>query len=58
MHAPAFGSGSVSEEAAGYGREHGVHVIDGGCPCSFGVTGDFGHRLMRHAPGAHVPKQV
>jgi hypothetical protein len=33
-------------------------VIDGGCPCSFGVTGDFGHRLMRHAPGAHVPKQV
>jgi hypothetical protein len=58
MHAPPFGSGSVSDEAAEYGREHGIHVIDGGCPCMFGQTADFGHKLMRHTPGARVPKKV
>ena len=58
MHAPAFGSGSVSDEATAYGREHGIHVIDGGCPCMFGQTADFGHKLMRHTPGARVPKRI
>jgi len=58
MHAPAFGAGSVSAEATAYGREHGIHVIDGGCPCMFGATADFGHKLMRHTPGARVPKRV
>jgi hypothetical protein len=58
MHAPPFGAGSVSAEAAAYGREHGIHVIDGGCPCMFGATADFGHKLMRHAPGGGVPTRV
>ena len=40
------GPGSVSEAAAGYGREHGVSVIDGGCPCMFGPTADKGHKAM------------
>ena len=37
------GSGSVSQSAAEYGREHGIAVIDGGCPCMFEPTADFGH---------------
>ena len=41
------GAGSVSETAAAYGREHGVRVIDGGCPCMFDPTADFGHKAMR-----------
>ena len=41
------GAGSVSPAAAAYGREHGVTVIDGGCPCMFGPTADTGHRVMR-----------
>lgn len=40
------GAGSVSEEAAEYGRKHGIQVIDGGCPCMFGPTADAGHRAM------------
>ncbi len=43
----AFGSGSVSKEAAEYGRLHGATVIDGGCPCMFEPTSDPGHRVMR-----------
>ena len=43
----SFGTGSRSDHAATYGREHGVRVIDGGCPCMFGKTADFGHRCMR-----------
>jgi len=41
------GGGSVSPEAARYGREHGIDVIDGGCPCMFGPTADPGHKVMR-----------
>ena len=41
------GAGSVSETAAAYGREHGITVIAGGCPCMFGPTADFGHKAMR-----------
>jgi predicted CoA-binding protein len=40
------GAGSVSEEATEYGREHGIQVIDGGCPCMFGPTADTGHKAM------------
>jgi uncharacterized protein len=58
MHAPAFGSGSVSDEAAEFGRRQGIEVIDGGCPCMFGPTADFGHKLMRRTPGGRVPKKV
>lgn len=46
MHAPAFGTGSVSPEAAEYGRSHGITVIDGGCPCMFSPTADTAHRVM------------
>ena len=41
------GAGSVSESATAYGREHGITVIDGGCPCMFGPTADPGHKAMR-----------
>ena len=41
------GPGSVSKSAAAYGREHGVCVIDGGCPCMFEPTADGGHKAMR-----------
>jgi predicted CoA-binding protein len=54
------GGGSVSKTAAAYGREHGITVIDGGCPCMFGPTADFGHKAMRFVFTAtgNVPKQV
>jgi predicted CoA-binding protein len=54
------GAGSVSPTAADYGRQHGVAVIDGGCPCMFGSTADFGHRAMRlvFSISGNVPKQV
>jgi uncharacterized protein len=41
------GPGSVSPEAAAYGREHGVTVIDGGCPLMFAPAADGGHKVMR-----------
>jgi predicted CoA-binding protein len=40
------GAGSVSPAAAEWGREHGIEVIDGGCPCMFGPTADAGHRAL------------
>jgi predicted CoA-binding protein len=43
----AFGEGSVSQSATRYGREHGICVIDGGCPCMFDPTADPGHKAMR-----------
>src|SRR5262245_57858368 len=43
------GASSVSPAATAYGREHGIAVIDGGCPLMFGATADFGHKLMRVA---------
>ena len=52
------GPGSVSPAAAAYGREHGVTVIDGGCPLMFGPTADFGHKIMRLVFSSHVPKRV
>jgi uncharacterized protein len=58
MHEPLFGPGSVSREAASYGREHGIHVIDGGCPCMFAPTADFGHRAMRVVFHGKLPKHV
>lgn len=41
------GPGSVSPEAADFGRRTGITVIDGGCPLMFGPTADFGHRCMK-----------
>lgn len=56
----SFGAGSVSDSATAYGREHGVTVIDGGCPLMYGQTSDGGHRFMcrlLRLTGA-VPRQV
>ena len=52
------GAGSVSAAATSYGREHGITVIDGGCPLMFRPTADFGHKIMRFVYAGHVPKQV
>jgi predicted CoA-binding protein len=52
------GAGSVSPAATQWGRERGITVIDGGCPCMFGPTADFGHKVMRIVFAGHVPKQV
>jgi uncharacterized protein len=46
MH-KGLGPGSVCADATVYGREHGVTVIDGGCPLMFAPTADVAHRLMR-----------
>ena len=39
-------AGSVSPEAAAFGRAHGMTVIDGGCPLMFGEASDGGHKVM------------
>lgn len=56
----SIGEGSVSEEAARYGREHGIRVIAGGCPLMFGPTSDPGHKVMRFlfTMTGKVPKRV
>jgi predicted CoA-binding protein len=43
----AFGEGSVSDAATEFGRDHGIKVIDGGCPCMFEPTADAGHKMIR-----------
>jgi hypothetical protein len=52
------GAGSVSDAATALGRQHGITVIDGGCPLMFGPTADFGHRVMRFVYSGKIPKQV
>ncbi len=42
----SFGGGSVSPEATQLGRQHGITVIDGGCPLMYGPTADGGHKVM------------
>lgn len=54
----SYGQGSVSDTATAYGREHGITVIDGGCPLMFDPTADLGHKIMRFVFAGHVPKQV
>jgi predicted CoA-binding protein len=54
----SYGAGSVSSSATAYGRQHGITVIDGGCPCMFRPTDDFGHKVMRRVYARHVPKRV
>ena len=57
MHWGAGGT-SVSSAATEYGRQHGITVIDGGCPLMFGATADVGHKVMRVVLAGHVPKHV
>ena len=54
------GAGSVSGTATAYGREQGITVIDGGCPCMFGPTADPGHKAMRvlFTLTGNVPKRI
>ena len=56
----SFGGGSVSDTATLYGREHGITVIDGGCPCMFGLTADSGHKVMKvfATLAGNIPKKV
>ena len=54
----SFGGGSVSPSAVDLGRQHGVTVIDGGCPCMFDPTADSGHKLMRVLGAGRMPRQV
>ena len=53
-------AGSVSPAAADYGRQQGITVIDGGCPCMFDPTADLGHKAMRFVftLNGHVPREV
>ena len=43
----SFGQGSVSDSATRFAREHGITVIDGGCPLMFEPCSDAGHKAMR-----------
>ncbi len=43
----SIGIGSVSEEAAAWGRQRGMRVIGGGCPLMFNPAADPAHRFMR-----------
>jgi uncharacterized protein len=54
------GAGSVSEAAADYGRQCGIAVIVGGCPCMFDPTADLGHKAMRvvFTLSGKVPREV
>ena len=56
----ALGVDSVCDPATVYGREHGITVIDGGCPLMFGPTADFGHKVacFLMTRSGKVPRRV
>ena len=56
----SVGQGSVCDEATVDGRDHGITVIDGGCPLMYGPASDGGHRFMCRLLtwAGVVPKQV
>ena len=56
----AFGEGSVSDAATAYGRQHGLSVIDGGCPLMFEPTSDGGHKFFKFIAGmtGKMPRMV
>jgi predicted CoA-binding protein len=56
----SFGGGSVSDDATRYGREHGMTVIDGGCPLMFEPVSDPGHKVIRAVcrMNHHMPSKV
>jgi predicted CoA-binding protein len=55
-----MGGGSVSATATEYGRQHGITVIDGGCPLMFPPTSDGGHRVLRWVStlAGNAPRRV
>ncbi|AEI10681.1 CoA-binding protein [Cellulomonas gilvus] len=59
MHRSVDG-GSVDPEATRLGREHGLTVIDGGCPLMYGPDADRGHRVMCRLMTLtrRIPRQV
>ena len=46
--------------AAGYGGQHGITVIDCGCPLMFDPTADIGHKMMKviYTMNGHVYNTV
>jgi predicted CoA-binding protein len=56
----SLGKGSVSDSATLFGREHGITVIDGGCPLMFEPCSDGGHKAMRFVftMTGKVPRKV
>lgn len=50
MH-QSIGQGSTSKEATAFCKEHGIHVIDRGCPMMFVEPVDFFHRTIRWCKG-------
>jgi predicted CoA-binding protein len=54
----AFGPGSVDDNATTYGRDHGITVIDGGCPLMFDPTSDLGHKMIRMICARKIPTTV
>jgi uncharacterized protein len=56
----SFGVGSVSDDATRYGREHGITVIDGGCPLMFEPASDPGHKVISWVcrMNGHMPRTV
>jgi len=56
----SFGQGSVSDSATRFGREHGITVIDGGCPLMFEPCSDGGHKVMKtlFTMTGKVPRKV
>ena len=54
----SYGQGSVNAKATAYGRQHGITVIDGGCPLMFDPTADFGHKVMRLLFAGHLPTTI
>lgn len=56
----SFGGGSVSDDATRYGREHGMTVIDGGCPLMFEPASDPGHKVIKMVcrMNHHMPSKV
>ena len=56
----SFGDGSVCDHETAYGREHGISVIDGGCPLMFEPTADVAHKVLRLVctHRGHMPRTV
>ena len=56
MH-QSVGQGSTSPEAIAYCKEHGIAVIDRGCPMMFVEPVDWFHKAFRWCKGMHAVPQ-